>query len=923
MKFSELLDSTPKWKHSEAQVRLQAIQSNSLEDEILSELAQKDPETDVRIAAIQCTQNEEALNSLREDCDDRVKASAIDRLATLICDDKDALNRIARIEDPGILVQIARNAPELELKLKAVNRLKNEDTLEELLQEPNNARVHQLCAELINDPVRLERIHKLFLDKNKGVVQTTRTKLNRIKEDKAAGETFIAECESICNVLEKLASETPGDDFQRKLNYQIERWAMLPAAQSVDEPVRTTFKTLEERFQRAQTICQEILATAAAETQKRIEHANEITGEIEHFLSDLEQKPEKLDQLDTFLAEARHKWPDGFQDDNTLMEKYQRQTHYLDQIAKQYRTWLDSHHELAQLLASDQDRTEDIKRLLDRVQWPDAIPEPELLKAARARFDQLKQNREEQAAQRKARIQKFQDQLDQLDAEIQKGRLKAAKKLESALLKSMESANVSKKHQERFTALSIQLRELKDWQGFATAQKRRELCEKMETLRDDETIHPREKANAIKELQDSWKALGPSDSRENQRLWSRFKAAGDAAFEPCASYFEEQNKLREQNLRERERICESLELYLEQNDWGNPDWKGVNNVIHQAKDEWRRFQDVPNAARKKIQKRFSRVMDQLENKLKEEERRNETKKEELIQRVKSLLESDSPVGQLVAETKKIQSEWKEVGITRRAADQKLWKEFRAQCDLVFARRDQERSAQRESTNEQHKVAQAVIDELKSLMSRDDPLEKNELNQIRGQFKRIKLDRTGSHLEKEFNRLIKEAESLIKQQLKAGEMQMISELKRKAVICSRLETGDISAEEAEAQWDSEITIETDLAEQLDHRRRLAASGGFDAERLAKNQEAAELICVRMEILAGLESPPEASERRMQYQVERLNRGLSQGEKETRSPEAQLRDLQRSWYCLGPVAENGARLDQRFRAAEAVLEGTRPD
>ncbi|MFT4852508.1 MAG: exonuclease SbcC, partial [Bacteroidia bacterium] len=81
--------------------------------------------------------------------------------------------------------------------------------------------------------------------------------------------------------------------------------------------------------------------------------------------------------------------------------------------------------------------------------------------------------------------------------------------------------------------------------------------------------------------------------------------------------------------------------------------------------------------------------------------------------------------------------------------------------------------------------------------------------------------------------------------------------------------------------------------------------------------AQALCVRIELLAGLDSPPEAQQRRMQYQVERLKRELSQGIKETRTPDEQLREIQIAWYCLGSLSSGSENLFTRFQHAEAKL------
>ncbi len=364
-------------------------------------------------------------------------------------------------------------------------------------------------------------------------------------------------------------------------------------------------------------------------------------------------------------------------------------------------------------------------------------------------------------------------------------------------------------------------------------------------------------------------------------------------------------------------------MFLEQNDWQNPNWKGVAHIIHEAKSEWHRFRDVPNSQRKKAQRRFSSVMDQLEEKLEEEQKKNEAIKEELIRRVRQMLDDNIELPQLVAETKSIQKEWKNVGVTRRSIDQKLWKEFRKNCDMVFERRDRKHTERRQATDEQLNAARALMDRLKEQLAGDRPIERSDLNQFRKDFNSLDLDKEAAHLEREFRQLVKEAESVVEQQVRASKQQMIAEMKRKADICARLESGDIDEAVAEAGWESDVHLEPELADRLEERRHQAIAKDYEAGVLAENQDRAELICVRMEILAGLQSPPEATERRMQYQVDRLNRGLSRGERDTRSRAEQLRELQQEWYCLGPVMEDGEQLRQRFLAAEALLEGNRRD
>ena len=69
------------------------------------------------------------------------------------------------------------------------------------------------------------------------------------------------------------------------------------------------------------------------------------------------------------------------------------------------------------------------------------------------------------------------------------------------------------------------LADLRDWQGFATVPKRQSLCESMEALAAAECTDAPARAEAVKALQEEWKALGRSDSPVEQRLWRRFRKA--------------------------------------------------------------------------------------------------------------------------------------------------------------------------------------------------------------------------------------------------------------------------------------------------------------------------------------------------------------------------------------------------------------
>src|SRR5690606_11879814 len=219
-----------------------------------------------------------------------------------------------------------------------------------------------------------------------------------------------------------------------------------------------------------------------------------------------------------------------------------------------------------------------------------------------------------------------------LTSEIEQGHLKSAQRLlkdASHLVKHLPMKTASG-YQKQLRELTIRVNELRDWQGFVSTPKKEELCQEMETLVGAE-MDPQALSNRIRRLQDEWRALGEADKGRNKELWDRFSVAAEKAYEPCRAYFDKLHDIRNQNLAQRQGLCDQLETYLNQYDWANADWKAVNEVYETAKNEWRLYTPVERKEGKAVQDRFNGLLDQLRGKLQDEFNRNRSKREKLIE----------------------------------------------------------------------------------------------------------------------------------------------------------------------------------------------------------------------------------------------------------------------------------------------------
>jgi hypothetical protein len=325
-------------------------------------------------------------------------------------------------------------------------------------------------------------------------------------------------------------------------------------------------------------------------------------------------------------------------------------------------------------------------------------------KALEDEKQRLRKEDQEQAKHQKAlKQQQISEQLNadlpQLEKAIEERDLKKSRELANkmqAALRQLEP-KYANSFSGKLQLLQNQLKELQDWQEFATLPKLEQLCASMEQLITTSLPAP-QKATAIRELQEQWRSMKLPQSTTAQELWTRFKQASDTAYAPCAEYFANEKSIRAFNLTQRQTICESLEAFYQHN-WSeeantgtnasNINWKGLAQIITTAKQEFHKFHPVERNDEKPIRERFDKALNLLNKQLHDEYQRNETQKQNLINQTTELLGSDD-VQKAIDATRAAQQQWKTIGITRRAQDQKLWEAFQKSCNAVFEKRQQSR-----------------------------------------------------------------------------------------------------------------------------------------------------------------------------------------------------------------------------------------
>ncbi len=949
MSIKDIITRKPRWQHSDPEVRIEAI-SAITDQEILDQLIADDPEEKVRCAAVSQLADFQELSRLAMLPGD-IGITARSQFCRTLQNDQDPESGVALIgnlEHVELLKAIAVSSNSPDITLLALEKLRNEDVLVEVACTATTTQAREAAANKIQSVTSLETLQKQARHKDKLVHNIAKTRLQDIQNQALLKQQNFDAAEAIINELRQLPNLSGPGAFDRTLNHLQAKWdALEPEFRLLadatdrlraDQLTRDFNEIIQQCQRRMETLKQELEAEAVA-----LASARSISEKLETMLKNAHESSNSLDEQRQTYDELTRQWHSipHLSLPADIKEAYYGLISKLEFLLDAHKRWSEIK---AQLPSSERMENADGENpgqlakslpdeLVDKVMkfhWPDGFPAPDDLTEIRESISARLAEQSQRADERKRSRAEIEEKLDKMEREVKSGHLRAATKMKRQVFQLVNDLNDHHLH-DRLQRISAELTELRDWQGFATNPKREELCLKMEELAGS-SLQPQDRADRIKELHAEWKALG--DSHTDQKHWHRFKQASDLAYEPCKIYFQQQAEERAQRLEERRKICEQLEEFNKGMDWESVNWKVLMEIITTARKQWRDLGPVDHGHRKNVQNRFYKVIDALNSHLTAEQDRNQELKKQLIEEVTLLLDEEKDLSQVIRRTIELQKQWKQIGIMDRRADQKLWKKFRKACDAVFNRRDEQKQTEKnieaQRVKEAEAFCQSIEDLAKAPLAEVQP-SKAKLIQIQSQFQAIELSPpTKNKLERRFTSACDSYQSSIKAFARQKQLGSIEELARRASICQQLEAqieaGEKPGEtELEARWTADGDLPHALLQRIEERWKKAKElinqpAETVQEVMKDNAAAGRLICIRMEILAEIESPEQDQQLRMSYQVDRLKKELSLGEKELRSMAEQFKALQDDWYCLGgiPAAEFN-ELNPRIEAALKKFNG----
>jgi len=214
--------------------------------------------------------------------------------------------------------------------------------------------------------------------------------------------------------------------------------------------------------------------------------------------------------------------------------------------------------------------------------------------------------------------------------------------------------------------------------------KKEKICEEAEALLEADDLASA--AREINRLHRRWKKVGNLPQRDEDKLWARFKSATDEFNERKSN---NQEKIREQ---EEEHYQQKLELIDKANELKTTDdFDKGHDKMQSFMDRWKAIGPVPRKKSDKIWKQFKGAMDEFYDRrrdhfkeVKEERKENLEKKKEILEKLRELGKHEDPI-EAVDIAKDLQEKFKNVGYVPIKQKDKMWKQYREACDVIYDR----------------------------------------------------------------------------------------------------------------------------------------------------------------------------------------------------------------------------------------------
>jgi hypothetical protein len=860
----DFLTRRPAWQSRDADRRAAAVArlADAALMAALPQILRQDPDAGVRRAALERIGDVELIaDRAANDSDAGLRERARARLIERMVGDAplaDRLRVLKVIEDAALIEEIARRAPEAELRRAALERVRRPGFLAERCLEDPEHTIRIWLLDRIENPGTLERLAEEARKRDKRLFKAIRERLDRERVESGESSALLDRAEALCLAIEQQLRE-PGPAALAVLERAHEQWREIRPR--IDE-------RFDRRFQGASDTLRSALAAIAQAGEEPVAAAAAVAPVADQQVG----VPAERSEPDRALAELLRQ-AEELKENTPVAE--------LDALERRWSSeWL-------------------------RAGQRPAVDQP-LLRAFRARLAALRQAAKLCAAAREQHRLAAEAALGELNQALAAQQLSTARAARARARQALAELDPSeaKALERRLADLEPRIEQLARWQRWSNNQVRRRLCDEVAALAGS-GLHPDAIANRIAELKEQWKRIDelerdPLAPEAESGLSKRFRYLCHKALEPARPYFEKRKEVRGRRAEEVGAFIERAQAALAASDTPPAELMAIRR---EAGDWLRRIDEIDPKRRGEVGRQLKDLIAAASAGLNARFQAIFEEKQRLINQLRRQL-AHAELAEALELVKSAQKRWQSLGRGARKSDQAQWEEFRALVDPLFAQHQESIASARAAAAAELDAAQALIDELARLAT-DETLDSARLAAaIENIDKHWRAAQRPSELERAYDRERERAHAHLSA---CQQREAQTRLDRLAALAARLDAIEAGAgDDLEACAAEAETLDSAQAAAL-YARIERMRKANDAIRAAEAERGEQLL-LEYEYLCGIESPPEAQAARLKLQVDKLAQRMSGGQ--APSPEAERERLDREWYGIGPLdPADRQRLAQR--------------
>lgn len=560
-------------------------------------------------------------------------------------------------------------------------------------------------------------------------------RLEELKKDAAEAEA-IGDFEQMINKADQKFSVLQ-ETVQKAVN---EEESEPVAAKEIKEAESSPDNNKEKSDDDSETTAEEVTPEEEDSEEPKAEETEEISEEdesetdtdntAEDYYKELAEKAETLTEMSDWAYATMEfdnintQWNEGPDPDEADIKPYRKK---IDELREQFEEKKKAHYEeqkriRQQNIERKNDLLNQLKEIVDEENWTHTREVGKI----KGKWDSIKPIPADEQEKLEKSFQNYLSTFDEhkVDRLVKKkqqeednltGKLVILEKMEK-FLKSVDDSSNWKELDKKFSDYTKQFRRIgripaeknqEVWDRFHNAQdtfhsmrfkhdkkyrkniekflsKKKKLIDEAEALLDTDNIA--QAARQVNRLHRRWKKVGNLPQKDENELWDRFKAATDAFNEKKSDKIDVLRKQEDQNYQQKLKLIEKAEEIKD-----SEEWEDTHNEYQKLMDQWKKVGPVPRKKSSKIWKKFKGAMDHFYDRrreffkeVKEERKDNLKEKEDILDQLKALKNHEDPI-EAVNIAKPLQEEFKKAGYVPIKHKNRMWKEYRETCDVIYDR----------------------------------------------------------------------------------------------------------------------------------------------------------------------------------------------------------------------------------------------